>query len=81
LNTRLIPFYIELSRHILFVLCKDQNMTFGGTNEPCAYVTLMSIGRLGIEENKKHSNAIMNELEKLLEIPPSRVCFIIFIHL
>ena len=49
-------------------------MTFGGTNEPCAYVTLMSIGRLGIEENKKHSNAIMNELEKLLEITPSRVC-------
>jgi hypothetical protein len=48
-------------------------MTFGGTNEPCAYVTLMSIGRLGIEENKKHSNAIMNELEKLLEITPSRV--------
>ena len=55
-------------------------MTFGGTNEPCAYVTLMSIGRLGIEENKKHSNAIMNELEKLLEIPPSRVYFIRFIN-
>lgn len=61
--------FSSLAVHIL----PDQNMVFGGTNEPCAYVTLMSIGRLGIEENKKHSNAIMNELEKLLAIPPSRV--------
>lgn len=53
-------------------------MVFGGTNEPCAYVTLMSIGRLGIEENKKHSNAIMNELERSLGISPARVGFISF---
>ncbi|CAF0742811.1 unnamed protein product [Brachionus calyciflorus] len=50
----------------------DQLMSFGGTFEPCAYVTLMSIGRLGVEENKKHSKVIMNELEKL-GIPPNRV--------
>lgn len=47
-------------------------MSFGGTPEPCAYVTLMSIGRLGVEENKQHSKAIMCELEKL-GIPPNRV--------
>ena len=48
-------------------------MSFGGTNEPCATATLLSIGRLGSEENKKHSNCIMNQLEKSLGIPPSRV--------
>jgi hypothetical protein len=32
----------------------------------------MSIGGLGVEENKKHSNAIMIELEKL-DIPSNRV--------
>ncbi|RNA14851.1 macrophage migration inhibitory factor [Brachionus plicatilis] len=50
----------------------DQLMSFGGTFEPCAMVTLMSIGRLGVEENKKHSKAIMCELEKL-GIPPNRI--------
>lgn len=47
-------------------------MSFGGTNEPCAYVILMSIGRLGLEENKMHSKAIMTELEKI-GIPANRV--------
>jgi hypothetical protein len=32
----------------------------------------MSIGQLGVEENKKHSNAIMDVLETL-GISPSRV--------
>ena len=50
-------------------------MSFGGSNEPCAYVTLMSIGKLGLDENKKHSNAIMISLEKHLGISPARVCF------
>ena len=49
-----------------------QMISFGGTNEPCAYVSLMSIGRLGVEENKKHSHALMGALEKL-GIPSSRI--------
>jgi phenylpyruvate tautomerase len=40
-------------------------ISFGGTSEPCAYVTLTSIGRLGVEENKKHSHVIMEELKKI----------------
>jgi len=40
-------------------------ISFGGTFEPCAYVTLTSIGRLGTEENKVNSNLIMQEIEKL----------------
>ena len=53
-------------------------MSFGGSNEPCAYVTLMSIGKLGPDENKKHSNVIMTALDKHLGISPARVCFLIF---
>lgn len=43
-----------------------------GTSEPCALITVLSIGRLGIEENKKHSKAIMTELNKL-GIPGDRM--------
>jgi phenylpyruvate tautomerase len=43
----------------------DQMITWAGTNEPCAYITCLSIGRLGVEENKKHSKVIMGELNKL----------------
>ncbi|CAF0742843.1 unnamed protein product [Brachionus calyciflorus] len=60
---------------VLHVLA-DQLLTFAGTSEPCAYVILMSIGQLGVEENKKHSKAIMDELEKI-GIPPNRM-YIVF---
>jgi phenylpyruvate tautomerase len=50
----------------------DQLLTWNGTNEPCAVVNLMSIGRLGVEENKKHSNAVMSELNQL-GIPSTRM--------
>ena len=43
----------------------DQMLTWGGTNEPAAMITCFSIGKLGVEENKKHSKAIMSELNKL----------------
>lgn len=40
-------------------------MSMGGGDEPCASVILMSIGRLGVEENRKHSEAIAAELKKI----------------
>ncbi len=43
----------------------DQNMSFGGSFEPCAQVLLQSIGRLGVEENKTYSRVIADELQKL----------------
>ena len=54
-------------------------MTFGGSNEPCAYVCLMSIGKLGLEENKKLSDILMTALEKNLGISPARVILFYFI--
>jgi phenylpyruvate tautomerase len=47
-------------------------LSFGGTFDPCAYGELMSIGRIGIEENKKFSNEIMSLLEARLGVPPTR---------
>ena len=43
----------------------DQMLLWGGTKEPAAMITCLSIGKLGVEENKKHSKAIMSELNKL----------------
>lgn len=47
-------------------------MTFGGTTETCAIARLMSIGKLGVEENRKHSAAVSEFVEKNLQIPRSR---------
>ncbi len=50
----------------------DQCMSFGGTFEPCAQVLLQSIGRLGVEENKKYSLEIANFLQDKFGIPSNR---------
>ncbi|XP_076330755.1 macrophage migration inhibitory factor homolog [Tachypleus tridentatus] len=46
----------------------NQLISFGGDNEPCALATLMSIGALGRQENKKHSVALYKHIEKTLGI-------------
>lgn len=47
-------------------------MSWGGTDEPAAQATLMSIGALGIEENKKHSRAIFECISKSVGVPVDR---------
>lgn len=47
-------------------------MAFGGTKEPCAIASLMSIGQLGVEENKKHAAAIFQLVKDTLGIPNDR---------
>lgn len=51
----------------------DQSIIWGGTNEPCGFATLMSIGQLGIEENKKHAAALYDHVCKHLGIPKDRM--------
>ncbi|XP_063876099.1 macrophage migration inhibitory factor homolog [Scylla paramamosain] len=51
----------------------DQLMTFGGTSEPCAVVRLSSIGRLGVELNKKHAAKIFAFMDKHLGISNDRM--------
>lgn len=50
----------------------DQAIIWGGTDDPCGYATLMSIGKLGIDENKKHADAIYDHVYKNLGIPKDR---------
>ena len=54
-------------------------MTLGGLSDPCAVVEIISIGKLGIEENKEHTRVIMEELEKELGLSPTRI-FVLYIE-
>lgn len=47
-------------------------MCFGGTTEPCAIANLMSIGALGVEQNKKHAKVLFELVEKELGVPQDR---------
>ena len=44
---------------------------------PTAQATLTSIGKLGVEENKKHSLALFSVIKKHLGVEPDK-CYIIF---
>ena len=47
-------------------------MSFGGSSEPCAVANLMSIGALGVEQNKKHSKVLFDLVEKELGVANDR---------
>ncbi|XP_045468857.1 macrophage migration inhibitory factor homolog [Harmonia axyridis] len=49
------------------------NMSWGGSKEPAAQATLMSIGALGRDENKKISKAIFEAVGKELNLPNDRM--------
>ncbi|KAL3271447.1 hypothetical protein HHI36_021933 [Cryptolaemus montrouzieri] len=51
----------------------DVNMSWGGSTDPAAQATLMSIGALGVSENKKHSKAIFEVVEKELGVSKDRM--------
>lgn len=50
----------------------DVIMSFGGTTEPCAIANLMSIGALGVEQNKKHAKVLYELVEKELGVTTDR---------
>ncbi|PNW69968.1 hypothetical protein CHLRE_17g700100v5 [Chlamydomonas reinhardtii] len=51
----------------------DKPMIYGGTEEPCAFGYLMSIGSIGGDKNKKISAAICEVLTAKLGVPANRV--------
>lgn len=53
-------------------------MSWGGSNEPAAQATLMSIGALGTEPNKKHSKVLYDIIEKELGVAKDRHVLILF---
>lgn len=57
------------------VLRSDSCITFGDVDGPCALTTVLSVGRQGIEENKKHSAALAKLAKESLGIDPTRCVF------
>lgn len=56
--------------------------SWGGSNAPQGQASLMSIGALSVEENKKHSKALAEIIEKELGIPSDRYTkSAIFLHI
>ncbi|EFA05294.1 macrophage migration inhibitory factor homolog [Tribolium castaneum] len=51
----------------------DVHMSWGGTSEPAAQATLMSIGALGVEPNKKHAKALYEVVCKELGVSKDRM--------
>ena len=54
-------------------------ITFGGTNEPCALVSIQSIGNQSLDENRQSCKKICQHLQNELNISSKRI-FINFIN-
>lgn len=50
----------------------DQSISFCGSSDLCGNASLMSIGQLGVEQNKKIAAIIYDHIEKELGIPKDR---------
>uniref|UniRef100_L7M3U4 L-dopachrome isomerase n=1 Tax=Rhipicephalus pulchellus TaxID=72859 RepID=L7M3U4_RHIPC len=59
--------------YVVVHISPDQMLSFGGTDEPCAIANLYSIGCLSPKENKKHSAALFEHIEKTLGIKGNRM--------
>lgn len=57
----------------------NQLITFGGTNEPCALVSIQSIGNQSLDENRQSCKKIFEHLQNELNISSKRI-FINFIN-
>ncbi|EFX85741.1 hypothetical protein DAPPUDRAFT_308977 [Daphnia pulex] len=51
----------------------DQMMIWGGEEGPCAIAHLMSIGKLGVNENKSYSKILGEYVEKHLGVAPNHM--------
>ncbi|XP_054153835.1 macrophage migration inhibitory factor homolog [Oppia nitens] len=59
----------------------DQIISWGGTDSgPCGLATVESTDGLGSDQNKKHSKAIADHLQKELGIGSDK-CYIIFVDI
>jgi len=61
---------------LVLVLCStvipDLPAVWYGSTDPCGTAMLLSIGKLGVEENKKHAAVLYDHIEKNLGIPHDR---------
>lgn len=59
--------------YIVVQVIPDQMISWGGGSDPCAIASVMSIGQLGVQENKKHSAILFQLVEKYLGISGDRM--------
>lgn len=59
-------------QYVVIQVNPEQQILWGGTDEPCGFASLKSIGQLGVQENKKHAATISEHLDKNLGIPGDR---------
>ncbi|RZF41546.1 hypothetical protein LSTR_LSTR000260 [Laodelphax striatellus] len=55
------------------LIVPEQMMSFGGSTEPTGQASLMSIGQLGVAQNKVISAALFKHIEETLGIPQNRM--------
>jgi phenylpyruvate tautomerase len=60
-------------QYVMTLVQTDQVMTYSGTQEPCAFVRIVSIGGLNAEKNVTISTEVCGLLESQYKIDPSRV--------
>ncbi|GJQ10390.1 hypothetical protein GpartN1_g2181.t1 [Galdieria partita] len=58
--------------HYMCVGVNKATMIFGGSDEPCAFTTLSSIGSINRKSNEKVSAIVCDLLQKYLKVSPSR---------
>ena len=59
--------------YVVVHIIPDQMMSWGGSNDPCAFTTLGSIGSLGRKENVKISDRLSSHIDEALGIKPDRM--------
>ncbi|CAG9463653.1 unnamed protein product [Pedinophyceae sp. YPF-701] len=58
--------------YVMVHLNTNQTMCFGGTEAPCAFCRIISLGSIGGDKNKTISAAVCSLLERKLGVPPNR---------
>jgi len=58
--------------YVMVMINGGKRINMGGTTAPCATGSLMSIGALGVEQNKKASAAIMKKVQDVIGVPGDR---------
>ena len=61
------------AQYIAVHIVPDQLMSFGGSSDPCALCSLLSIGKIGGPQNKSYTKLLCDQLSKHLHIPADRV--------
>lgn len=67
-------------QYIVVHIIPDQRIHWSGSNDYCVLAELSSIGKLGRDENKKHSALLLGYLSQQLGIPQDRI-YLNFVNL